>query len=202
MNSSSNRYIHWCLQREWLNCWNVCRVCLYCVSSSHYVRLWVRTTTCKFKIVFILCSKNVAKRKARNVKIEGYISGSVCLLVCLWAKLLKKLLINFHEIFGIGKPWHKKFTGYLNWTRISTYATNLSSFLASADRSQPLVGRSAPYCEDMWRRYFCLTSFFPLSIRRYSPTKLCDGAQMAIFWRVFAYCIFSEPRAPRLRPAT
>jgi len=27
------------------------------------------------------------------------------------------------------------------------------------------------------------------------PTKLCDGAQMAIFWRFFASCIFSEPRA-------
>jgi len=31
--------------------------------------------------------------------------------------------------------------------------------------SQPLVGRSSPYCEDVWRRYCCLTSFFRLSIR-------------------------------------
>ena len=30
-----------------------------------------------------------------------------------------------------------------------------------------------------------------------SPTKLCDGAQMAIFWRVFASCICNEPRAAR-----
>ena len=29
-------------------------------------------------------------------------------------------------------------------------------------RSQPLVGRSSPYCGDMWRRYCCLTSFFPI----------------------------------------
>ena len=28
--------------------------------------------------------------------------------------------------------------------------------------SQPLVGRSPPYCEDMWGRYFCLRSFFPI----------------------------------------
>ena len=28
--------------------------------------------------------------------------------------------------------------------------------------SQPLVGRSSPYCEDMWGRYCCLTSFFPI----------------------------------------
>jgi len=29
-------------------------------------------------------------------------------------------------------------------------------------RSQPLVGRTSPYCDDMWRRYCCLTSFFPI----------------------------------------
>jgi len=54
-----------------------------------------------------------------------------------------------------------------------------------ANRSQPLVGRSSPYCKNIWGRYCCLTSFFQLSIcallRRYSPTKLYDGAQMAIF---------------------
>ena len=26
-------------------------------------------------------------------------------------------------------------------------------------------------------------------LRRYSPTKLCDGAQMAIFGMIFASCI-------------
>jgi len=29
------------------------------------------------------------------------------------------------------------------------------------NRSQPLVGRSSPYCGDMWRRYCCLASLFP-----------------------------------------
>jgi len=28
------------------------------------------------------------------------------------------------------------------------------------NRSQPLVGLSLSYCEDMWRRYCCLTGFF------------------------------------------
>ena len=32
------------------------------------------------------------------------------------------------------------------------------------NRSQPLVGRSSPYCGDMWRTYCCLTIFFRLSI--------------------------------------
>jgi len=72
--------------------------------------------------------------------------------------------------------------------------------------SKPLVGRSSPYCEDIWRRYFCLTSFFSdcryvPQLRRYSPTKLCDGAQMAIFGDFFGCCICSEPRAAHFRPA-
>ena len=33
-----------------------------------------------------------------------------------------------------------------------------------------------------------------------SPTKLCDGAQMAIFCVIFASCISSEPRAAHFRP--
>jgi len=28
--------------------------------------------------------------------------------------------------------------------------------------SQPLVGRSSPYCGDIWRTYCCLTSFFSI----------------------------------------
>ena len=53
--------------------------------------------------------------------------------------------------------------------------------------------RSSPYCGGMWRRYCCLRSFFPdcrlSSLRRYSPTKLCDGVQMANFCVLFASCI-------------
>ena len=28
--------------------------------------------------------------------------------------------------------------------------------------TQPLEGRNSPYCGSMWRRYCCLTSFFPI----------------------------------------
>jgi len=34
--------------------------------------------------------------------------------------------------------------------------------LKLANRSQPLVGWSSPYCEDMRGRHCCLTSFFPI----------------------------------------
>jgi len=42
---------------------------------------------------------------------------------------------------------------------------NLQGCPKLANRSQLLVGRSSPYCADMWRRYCCLTSFFRLSMR-------------------------------------
>jgi len=38
-------------------------------------------------------------------------------------------------------------------------------------------------------------------LRRYSPTKLCDGAQMAILGDFFGSCICSEPHAAHFRPA-
>jgi len=38
-------------------------------------------------------------------------------------------------------------------------------------------------------------------LQRYSPTKLCDGAQMVIFGDFFGSCICSEPRAAHFRPA-
>ena len=62
---------------------------------------------------------------------------------------------------------------------------NLQGCPKLPDRSQPLVGRSSPYYGNMWRRYSCLIIFsdcrYVLQLRRYSSTKLCDGAQMAIF---------------------
>jgi len=37
---------------------------------------------------------------------------------------------------------------------------NLQGCSKLANRSQPLVGRSSTYYQDMWRRYCCLTGFF------------------------------------------
>jgi len=39
---------------------------------------------------------------------------------------------------------------------------NLQGCLKLPDQSQLLVGRSSPYCGDMWRTYCCLTVFFPI----------------------------------------
>ena len=37
---------------------------------------------------------------------------------------------------------------------------NLQGCPKLTKRSQPLGGRTSPYCGDMWRRYCCLTSFY------------------------------------------
>ena len=64
-------------------------------------------------------------------------------------------------------------------------------------RSQPLVGRSSPYCGDIWRtlllnKFFSDRRYVP-QLRRYSPIKLCDGAQTAIFGD-FLRPVFSASR--------
>jgi len=38
---------------------------------------------------------------------------------------------------------------------------NLQAYPKLVNQSQPLVGRSSPYCGDMWT-YCCLTSLFPI----------------------------------------
>jgi len=39
---------------------------------------------------------------------------------------------------------------------------NLQGCPKITNRCQPLVGQSSPYCREMWGRYCCLTSFFPI----------------------------------------
>jgi len=55
------------------------------------------------------------------------------------------------------------------------------------DRSQPLVGRSSPYYEDMWRTYCCLTSFFPIVDMSLSCEDIAQqSCAMMPRWRFFA----------------
>jgi len=48
----------------------------------------------------------------------------------------------------------------------------------------------------LFNQFFRLSNIC-LRLRKYSPIKLCDGAQMANFWRFFGSCISSEPHAAR-----
>jgi len=49
---------------------------------------------------------------------------------------------------------------------------NLQGCPKLANRSQPLVGGSSPYYEDMWKRYCYLTSFFPIVDTRLSSKDI------------------------------
>ena len=71
------------------------------------------------------------------------------------------------------------------------------------DRSQTLVGLSSPYCGDMWKRYCCLTSFFPIVDTCLSCEDIArQSCAMVHRWRFFASCIFSDRLAARFRPAS
>ena len=73
--------------------------------------------------------------------------------------------------------------------------------------SQPLEGRSSPYCKDMWRRYCCLTNFFPIVDTCLSCEDITRrSCAMVPRWRFLATFLrpvfFSEPRAAGFRPAS
>jgi len=61
------------------------------------------------------------------------------------------------------------------------------------DRSQPLVGRTSPYREDIWRRYCCLTVFFRLSIHDLVEKTYPD--------KVVRWCADGDFPGDFLRPA-
>ena len=67
------------------------------------------------------------------------------------------------------------------------------------NRSQPLVGRSSPYCEDMWT-YCCLTNFFPIvdtCLHCEEPDKVVRWCADGDFWRLF-WVLFSESRVQQV----
>ena len=73
----------------------------------------------------------------------------------------------------------------------------------------PISAVSGPKFATLWgylgeilvlNKFFSDCRYVPY-LRRYSVTKLWDGAQMANFWRFFVSCIFHEPRAAHVRPA-
>jgi len=75
-----------------------------------------------------------------------------------------------------------------------------------ANRSQQLVGRSSPYCGDVWRRY-CCSNFFPivdtsLSCEDIARQSCAMVPKNSDFLRYFCVLYFSEPRAARFGPGS
>jgi len=68
-----------------------------------------------------------------------------------------------------------------------------------ANRSQPLVCRSSPYYQDMWRGYCCLTSFFPIVDTCFNSEDIDRQiCAMVPKWRFFVSCISSESRVQHI----
>ena len=63
--------------------------------------------------------------------------------------------------------------------------------------TQPLEGRSSPYCKDMWRRYCCVTSFFPIVDKCLSCADSArQSCVMVHRWRFLRhFCILHFQRA-------
>ena len=79
---------------------------------------------------------------------------------------------------------------------------NLQGCPKLVNLSQTPVGRSSSYYQDMWRRYCCLTSFFPIVNTCLSCEDTAEqSSAMVPKWRFFASCIFSQPRAAHFRHA-
>jgi len=86
---------------------------------------------------------------------------------------------------------------------------NQLKFAGVPQTPEPISAVSGPkfaiYCRDM-EEILPFNKFFRLSMHAFvakiQPDKiLCNGSQMANFWRFFASCIFSEPRAADFKPA-
>jgi len=76
---------------------------------------------------------------------------------------------------------------------------NLQGCPKLVNRSQPSVGRSLPYCEDMWRRYCCLTSFFPIVDTCLSCEDIArQSCAMVPRWQFFLRPVFSASRVQHL----
>jgi len=83
---------------------------------------------------------------------------------------------------------------------------NLQGCPKLTKRSQPLVAEVHHIMGTCGGGILVLNKFFSDCrylpwLRRYSPTNLCDGAQMAIFGGFFGSCIFSDPHAAHFIPA-
>jgi len=76
---------------------------------------------------------------------------------------------------------------------------NLQGCPKLANRSQLLVGRSSPYYQDMWRRYWCLTSFFPIIDTYLNSENIArHSCAMVPKWRCFLRPVFPGSRVQHI----
>jgi len=83
------------------------------------------------------------------------------------------------------------------------YPLKLAGCTKLTNRSQPLVGRSSPYCKYMWGRYCCLTTFFRLSIcalvAKIRPDKFVRWCPDCEFLAIFRVLYFQRAACSRFQ---
>ena len=98
---------------------------------------------------------------------------------------------RWHPLFNAAKfGWRPLLEGRALTLPRCDSRWNLLGCPKLANRSHPLVGRSSPYCGDMWVRYCSLTGFFPIvdtclsceDIAQQNCALVCRWRLLAIFW--------------------
>jgi len=140
------------------------------------------------------------------------------IIICLWTRMWANAQPDGHPVEHRWCPLFNdaKFGWLTPTTRCRAVMLPRSAEIyRGAPNYRWISATSGPKFAILWghvETYCWLTSFFPIVdmclswediyFLRYSPTKLCSGAPMAIFGDFFASCIFREPCAARFRLAS
>jgi len=94
---------------------------------------------------------------------------------------------------------------FLFYWNLTFVTRNRLKFAGVPQTPEPISAASGLKFAILWghvEEILLFNKFFRFAfVAKIQPDKLCDGAQMANFWRFFAFCIFTEPRAAHFRPA-
>jgi len=100
-------------------------------------------------------------------------------------------------IYSVAAQETAKHRAKFGWLPLNTVAAvtkprrdtrwNMLGCPKPANRSQPLVSRSSPYCKNIWRRYCCLITFFAIVDTCLSCEDIArQSCGMALRWRFLA----------------
>ena len=112
------------------------------------------------------------------------------------------MVCPIHRATIKNKPQHEFIRSHaVTLPRRETHS-NLEGCPKVGNRSQPLLGRTSLYYEDMWRTYCCLTSFFPIVDTCLSCKDIArQSCSMVPRWRflaTFLHPVFSASRVQQV----
>jgi len=148
-------------------------------------------------------SKHSEMGPVRQNPIQRTVSLFICVCIPLCTIVAHNIAQNRRDSFS---PLPSRQSPQLRWCLFEGRGGirretrwNLLGCPKLTKRSQPLEGRSSPYCKDMWRRYCCLTSFLPIVDTCLSREDIARrSCAMVPRWRFLAtFCVLFLQRAAR-----